>query len=277
MTNILYGLPVREKIKEKILNKLSNIQIKPKMVILQIGDREDSNIYIEQKIKFGEEVGIDVLLKKYDEDIQEEKIIYDILNLNNDQSVSGIVVQLPLPNFLNKDRILNSISIKKDVDGLSLDGDIAKKILPATPRACLEIFDFYNIDFTNKTVVIFGRSNLVGKPIADYFINKKIKTFIINSQTENPKEISKNANILISAIGKPKYIDKSFIDANKKPVIIDVGINRILEDSKSKIVGDVDFDSVKDFVSAITPVPKGVGPITVACLFLNLLDLIEDR
>ncbi len=271
--NILSGLEVREFIKEKLKKVLLQIPFKPKLSIVLVSNREDSVLYVKNKQKFGQEIGVEVEVIKLDENISENDLISEIQKLNEDSGVNGIVVQLPLPDGINKEKVLNAVSVLKDVDGLTKENQemlywSKKAILPATARAVLSILDFYKIEVKDKKVVVFGKSSLVGKPTAFCLSKMGAEVFVIDSKTENPKSISQNADIIVVAIGKPFYIDKSFIGKNN-PVVIDVGINK----TEFGLCGDVFFDDVKDFVSFITPVPKGVGPVTVVSLFQNLLDL----
>lgn len=271
--NILSGLDVRDSIKEKLKKEFLKISFKPKLSIILVSNREDSVLYVKNKQKFGQEISVEVEVVNLDENISEDNLVLEIEKLNKDLSVKGVIVQLPLPDRINKERVLNTISILKDVDGLTTENQNMlyldkKAILPATAKAILSIFDFYKIQLKNKKVAVFGKSFLVGKPIAFCLSKMGAEVSIVDSKTSNPKDISKNSDIIISAIGKPLYIDKSFI-GNNKPIVIDVGINK----TESGLCGDVFFDDVKDLVSGITPVPKGVGPVTVACIFENLLDL----
>jgi methylenetetrahydrofolate dehydrogenase (NADP+)/methenyltetrahydrofolate cyclohydrolase len=281
MAEILLGTVVRDKIKIELKEKVSKLSFKPILCIIQVGDREDSTIYINQKKKFGEEIGVDVSIKKFSSDISELDLKAEIETLNKDSSVGGIIVQLPLPVHISKN-VIENIDQNKDVDGLTLRNQENLyqgkngAILPATARAVINILDFYKISISGKKIAVLGRSELVGKPTAFVLQIRGGLVSVIHSQTENPKEITKNADIIVVAIGKPNMIDGSFLGDNK-PVIIDVGIHRVqIADSiETKIVGDVDFSSVENLVSFITPVPKGVGPVTVCSLFQNLLDVLK--
>lgn len=270
---ILSGLEVRDFIKEKLKISISALSFKPKLSIILVSDRQDSVLYVKNKEKFGQEIGVLVDVIKLNDDVSENLLLSEIEKLNKDDSVNGIIVQLPLPDHLNKEKILNKISILKDVDGLTFENQEKlyknkSSVFPATARAIVSILNFYNIQVENKKVVIFGKSNLVGKPTSFYLKKLKADVSVIDSKTENPEKISRLADIIIVAIGKPLYINKFFI-GNNKPVVIDVGINKIGD----RLCGDVDFEEVKDMVSSITPVPKGVGPVTVASVFENLSDL----
>jgi len=268
---ILYGAPVKEKIKEILISRMQKLQKRaclpagrPVLAIVQVGNREESNIYIKQKQKFGEEIGAKVILKKFEENISEQELTDEVNELNNDGSINGIIVQLPLPGHINSEKIINLISVKKDADGLRGDSSI----IPATARAVMTLLEHYNIQTKGRKVAVIGQSILAGGPIANELEKRGAEVFRCDINTENIPEIAKKCDIVVSAVGKAGFITKGFI--NKGQVVIDVGINRI----EGKLMGDVAFEEVKPLVYAITPVPGGVGPLTVACLFQNLLDLI---
>lgn len=272
---ILYGSPVRDKIKEILIEKIKKLLKKPVLVVIQVGDREDSNIYIKQKQKFGNEIGVDVRHLKMENidnlNKTEEYLLTVIKKLNEDTEIDGIIVQLPLPDGFDKDKILNSIDIKKDVDGLVSEPN--QNVIPATARGVIALLDFYGIEIKGKKATVIGQGFLVGKPIANELEKRGAQVARCDIDTKNIPEISRNSHILITAVGEPNLIKNNFV--NEKQVVIDVGISRIVDDTKkTKIVGDVDFDNVNSFVYAITPVPGGVGPVTVACLFQNLIDKI---
>ena len=284
MVRILEGKTLNKKIREELAEEVKQLSFVPCLVIFQVGDKNESNLYIEKKKEFGEKIGVEVKHLKFSENISQEDLENEIKKANDDDSVQGIIVQLPLPLNLDKEKIIESINPKKDADGLTPTNlknltereEIA--VIPATARAVLNLFEYYGIDPSAKKVAVFGRSSLVGKPIALALSNLNANITVCHSQTENSEEIARDSDILIVAIGKPKFINQNFV--NEKQIIIDIGINTIqgekMEDEieiSRKVVGDVDFEEVKDIVSAITPVPGGVGPLTVASLFQNLLDL----
>ncbi|OHB15262.1 MAG: hypothetical protein A2431_01705 [Candidatus Zambryskibacteria bacterium RIFOXYC1_FULL_39_10] len=270
---ILYGAPVREKIKEILVEKIKKLEKKPCLAIVQVGDREDSNVYIKNKIKFGKEMGVEVLLKKFETNIAEKDLIKEVDKLANDDSVDSIIVQLPIPKNINTNAILNKIPMGKDADGLSTTKSVNSDniITPATARAVILLLDYYKIGLRGKKVAVIGQSILAGKPISFELEKRGAEVFRCDISTKNIPEITRECNILISAVGKPHLINKEFV--NFKQVIIDVGINRV----EGKLVGDVNFAEVEPVVCAITPVPGGIGPLTVACLFQNLLDLISEK
>ena len=239
---------------------------------MQVGDNNESNIYIEQKKKFGLEIGVEVEHKKCDVNINEDELVKIIEKYNEDSGVGGIIVQLPIPENLDCSRILNSIDVQKDVDGLGVKqiglfyGGDKTAMVPATARGVMSLLDYYKIDLKSKNVVVIGRSNLVGRPIAQMCLNSGATVTICHSKTLYIEEHTKKADIVIVACGKPRLIGPSYLGKNQ--VVVDVGIQKV----EGKLTGDVDFDNVKDMVSAITPVPGGVGPLTVVSLFQNLVD-----
>lgn len=276
MAKILYGKPVREKMVEEMKNRVKDLGFSPTLTILQVGDREDSTAYIKQKQKFGEQIGVEVRLIKWKPENKEgleEEIITQIQELNDDKSVNGIIVQLPLPEFLDTERIINTIQDRKDADGLKRGHDGAESLLvtPATAGAVLALLDFYNIGVANKNVVVIGRSRLAGGPIASELEKRGAKVTVCHKETQNNAEVSRASDILVVAAGQPRLVTTDYVNADQ--TVIDVGINRVFVEGVPKLIGDVDYDSVMPRVVAISPVPGGVGPLTVACLFRNLIDL----
>lgn len=269
---LLSGIQVRDELKKQLAEKVVSLKNMPRLVILQMGDNQESNLYIGQKKKFGEELGTVVEHKKLPDDIKEDEVVAVIQSYNKDNKVGGIIVQLPMPKHLNQSKILNAIDIKKDVDGMG-SGQIGflysgdkNAIVPATARGVVSLLDFYKINLESKNVVIVGRSNLVGRPVAQMCLNRNATVTICHSHTQNLESITKTADILIVACGKMRFIDSSYVKEGQ--VVVDVGIHR----TEVGICGDVDFESVKNIVSAISPVPGGVGPLTVVSLFQNLVD-----
>lgn len=244
------------------------------MAIVQVGDREDSNVYIKQKQKFGEEIGVKVRLIKMerwkDGKIGEEKIIKEIKKLNKDENIDGIIMQLPLPEGFDSEKILNTIDNKKDADGLVSRGTL--DTVPATARGVMALLDFYEIPVTGKNAAVIGRSRLAGAPIAEVLKNRGAKVSVCNRSTLNTAQICRETDILISAAGKAGLVTRDFV--KKGQTVVDVGINRTEE---GKLVGDVASNEVEAIVAAISPVPGGIGPLTVACLFQNLIDLCEKQ
>lgn len=265
---ILDGKKLSSDIKLQIKDSVKELMIKPCLAVIQVGDDLASNIYVENKRKACSEVGIYFKHIKFDEYVSEKEIINKIIELNNDEYVDGIIIQLPLPIKFNEKRLVNYVTKLKDVDGLT---DSNKALLlrnnpllvPCTPLGIIELLKAYNIEISGKNVVIVGRSNLVGMPLALLMNNYDATVTLCHSKTKNLKDYTLNADILVSATGVPKLITKDMV--KKDSVIIDVGINRV----DGKLCGDVDFDNVKDLASYITPVPGGVGPMTVAMLLQN--------
>ena len=261
---------IKEKIITDLKDQVTNLTLKPKLVVIQVGDNPASNTYIRNKSKMCEKVGYTFELKKYPETITQDKLLEDINNLNLDNSVNAILVQMPLPKHLDELLIQNSINPIKDVDGLT-DLNMGKlshnkdTLYPCTAIGIIELLDHYNLPITGKHVVIVGRSNLVGKPVASLFLNRNATITHCHSYTKNLKDLTKEADILVVAAGIPNLITKDMVKENS--IIIDVGINKVGD----TLTGDVDFNSIKDKVQAITPVPGGVGQMTVAELAKNIL------
>ena len=266
---LLDGKEVKLKILEDLKQKLLNLNEKLGLVVIQIGNDPASDVYVRQKKKMAEDLGYNFNHINLDENVNEDEILAIIDKLNNDDMVDGILVQMPIPSTLNVKRIQNAILPYKDVDGLT-DINIGKlvhnedSLVPCTPMGIIDLLDYYNIDIEGKNVVIIGRSDLVGKPLASLMINRNATVTLCHSKTINLDFYTKNADILVVAIGKPNFIKRDSVKDGA--VIIDVGINRM---ANGMLCGDVDFDDVKDKVSYITPVPGGVGQMTVAELALN--------
>ena len=243
----------------------------PELAVIQIGNNQASSTYVKNKQKACEYVGIRSMVYNLDENVNDDYVINLIESLNNNNNVDGILVQLPLPSHLNEEKILIHIDPSKDVDGFHESNvgrfNLGNKnaFVPCTPLGIEQILKNYNIDVAGKECVVVGRSNIVGKPMANMLLKMDGTVTVAHSKTENLKEVCKRADILICAIGKPKFFNKDYIKDGA--VVIDVGINR---DENGKLCGDVDFDDVKDIVSAITPVPGGCGPMTVAMLMYNV-------
>ncbi|MDQ5969090.1 MAG: Bifunctional protein FolD [Patescibacteria group bacterium] len=269
---LLSGIQTRDFLKERLVEEIGLLPVKPKLVILQIGDNEESNVYIKQKKNFGEKLGIVVEHKKLSSDVKEQEVIDIIDRDNKDNEVGGIIVQLPIPKNLNISNILNSIEYKKDVDGLGFVqrgmfyGGNINALVPATARGVMSLLDYYKINIESKHVVVIGRSSLVGGPISQSCLKRNATVTVCHSKTENIKDITKTADVLIVACGVLGMVDSTYVRGGQ--VVIDVGIHK----TDRGLRGDVVFDDVKDIVSAISPVPGGVGPLTVLSLFQNLID-----
>ena len=273
MDKNLYGKSVTENIYKNIKNKLNNLKLNNlKLTIVLVGNRQDSLTYVNIKKKMCSKLGIDCIIYSYDKNICEEDIIYKVKELNYDESVKGIMIQLPLPKHLNEQHILSQISINKDVDGLhpnNLGLIMTNKeplYYPCTPLGIIELFNHYRIDVEKKNIVFVG-TGMVNMPLSIMLLNKKAGSITLcNEFTENIKEKTIDADILITACGQPKMIKSDWI--KEGVIIIDIGINR---DENNKLCGDIDYNDVIDKVKYITPVPGGVGPITVSILLNNLV------
>ena len=267
---ILDGKKIKDEILDELRNEVNNMQEKPTLVVVQVGNNEASNVYIKQKAKMARYVGYQFHHIKLDDTITEEELLYEIDKLNKDKSVHGILVQMPLPSQINTYKVQNAVLPEKDVDGLS-DINTGKlfhgkdALYSCTPFGVMELLKRYNINVVGKNVVVVGRSNLVGKPMATMLINEGATVTICNSKTNDLPKYTFNADILIVAVGKPKLITADMVKDGA--VVIDVGINRL----ENRLCGDADYENVLPKCSYITPVPGGVGPMTVAMLGMNVL------
>ncbi|NLM33268.1 MAG: bifunctional 5,10-methylenetetrahydrofolate dehydrogenase/5,10-methenyltetrahydrofolate cyclohydrolase [Acholeplasmataceae bacterium] len=273
---LLDGKMLSNKIKNELKAEFAKLDPKPKLVVILVGDDPASKLYIQSKQKACEEVGVISETILLDSTITEEQLVLEIERLNNDPTVHGILVQLPLPKHLNETLIINTISDKKDVDGFHIYNkgrliNNLETIVPATPLGVLTLLKEYNIEIKGKHAVVIGRSNIVGRPMAALLLNHDATVTICHRYTENLKQYTLMADIIVCAVGKPNLITADMV--KEGAVIIDVGINRL----GKKVVGDVDFENVKDKASAITPVPGGVGPMTIAMLLSNLLKCYQNQ
>ncbi|WHQ36428.1 bifunctional 5,10-methylenetetrahydrofolate dehydrogenase/5,10-methenyltetrahydrofolate cyclohydrolase [Spiroplasma sp. SV19] len=276
-TKIIDGKMVSELIKAKVTTEVIEIKKKnhrvPSLTIIQIGNNKASSTYIKNKKIACEKVGIICNVLTYPEAMTESDLLNLINQLNQDSTIDAILVQLPLPMHINSEKIINSITITKDVDGFTpqILGNLMLghyQLLPGTPKGIMFLLKHYQIELKGQHVVVIGRSNIVGKPLANLLINASATVTVCHSQTKNLSFFTKQADILISAVGQPKMITSEMIKENA--IIIDVGINR---DQDNKLCGDVDFENVLSKVKMITPVPGGVGPMTIAALLENILYL----
>lgn len=266
---LLDGKELSNKIKLELKSGIKSYMIKPCLAVIQIGEDSASDVYIRAKEKACNEVGIYFKHVKYNDDVKEKEIINKIVELNNDEYVNGILLQLPIPAKYNTEKLINYIARNKDVDGLT-DINVGKLInnkkclISCTPQGIIELLKYYEIELEGKNVVIVGRSNLVGKPLISLFLNNNATVTVCHSKTKNLKEHTLNADILVVAVGCKNLITSDMV--KKDVIVLDVGINR----DNGKIYGDVDFETVKEKASYITPVPGGVGPMTVAMLLKNV-------
>ena len=267
---------LREEIKKEILDIKKKINKSPGLSVILIGDVIPSQIYVKNKEKNSKEVGIRSEVIKYSKEVKESEVLEKIEELNNNDKVSGILVQLPLPIHISKKKIVNAIKPSKDVDGFHPInvGNLSlgyKAIVPCTPLGCLMLIKKVEKNLIGKHAVIIGRSNLNGKPMAQLLLKEDCSVSIVHSKTKDLKLECQRADILVAAVGVANLVKGDWV--KKDSIIIDVGINKVAD----KIVGDVDFEQVKNKVKAITPVPGGVGPMTIACLLKNTLECFKAR
>ena len=272
---ILSGKDLASRLKENMRSDVKDLEktfsITPHLAVIIVGSNPASQSYVKSKSKACEEVGIRNTTIALPEDISEQELLRTITELNLNTDVHGILVQLPLPSHIDEHRVMNRIAPEKDVDGFhpvnvgALYTSKSTGIIPCTPKGIIHLLKDANVDITGKNAVVIGRSNIVGLPIAKLLLDNNATVTICHSKTQNLKDITSNADILIVAIGKAKFVTEDMVKPGA--VVIDVGINRV----DGKIVGDVDFDNVKEKASFITPVPGGVGPMTITCLLENTI------
>lgn len=276
MAEIINGKEIAENILNNIKKEVENFDVKPTLAVIIVGCNPASKVYVKNKIKKSEFLGFNSILKELPEDIQKEELLDVIKNLNNDKNVNGILLQLPLPKGLDEKDFLDEISPIKDVDGFTTynSGKLFKGEKPysiaCTPKGIIKLLETKNINLEGKVAVVVGRSNIVGKPVANLLLQKNATVIQAHSKTKNLPEILKLADIIISATGKEEFIKGDMV--KEGAIIIDVGITR---NKNGKLTGDVDFESVYNKVSYITPVPGGVGPMTIATLMENTLELYK--
>ena len=283
MYKIIDGNTISKKILEELKNKTNILNVTGKNRVLTdilVGDDEASKIYIENKKKKFHDVGLKFNLVNLPDDIEESELIAIINKYNNDIDTNAIFVELPLPKQINENNIIDKIDPKKDVDGFSsnnlgalLQGN--KGFYPCTAEGIVELLKRSNIDITGKHCVVVGRSNIVGKPVALLMLKENATVTICHSKTDDLSSICKTADILIAALGKPKFIDDTYIKPGA--VVIDAGIHRILINNQKVVCGDVDFEKVAPLTSYITPVPGGVGPMTVTMLIKHCIDTDDNE
>ncbi len=280
MATIIDGKKLAAEIRQNLKKECTTLKQNgktPKLAVIMVGDNKASQVYVRNKSKVCNEIGVEFEEYLLKEETSQKELIDLIKRLNNNSKIYGILLQSPIPKHLDINEAFRTIAPEKDVDGfnpinvgkLCLNQDT---FVSCTPYGIMKIFENYNIDLSGKNVVILGRSNIVGKPLIQCCLNKNATVTVCHSKTNNLDEYTKRADILISAIGKPKFVTKDMIKDNA--VIIDVGINRC-EDGK--IVGDVDFENVVSKASFITPVPGGVGPMTIAMLMNNVIKATNNN
>ncbi|MBM3229708.1 bifunctional 5,10-methylenetetrahydrofolate dehydrogenase/5,10-methenyltetrahydrofolate cyclohydrolase [Candidatus Parvarchaeota archaeon] len=268
---ILGGIEPSNAIKASVAAKVAAMAQKPHLAVIQVGAVEASSIYIARKQEACARVGIKSTLERMPENTTTQQLLKAIERLNLDKGVTGILVQLPLPKQIDEDCIINSIDPKKDVDGfhpLNAGGFYLGRggyLRPATPSGVMKLLAHYGIDVEGKNAVVVGRSNIVGKPLTLMLLEKHATVTIVHSRSKGIEKITKKADIVAVAIGKPGFLKAGMV--KKGAVIVDIGITRV----EGKVHGDADFEGLKEVVSAITPVPGGIGPMTIACLLENVL------
>ena len=267
---------LRDEIKKEIESLKSKNNKVPGLAVILIGDFVPSQIYVKNKERNAKEVGINSDIIRYAKDVSEQEVLKKIKELNNNEAVSGILVQLPLPPQINKEKIINAINPLKDVDGFHPInvGNLSSgynATVPCTPLGCLLLIKKIEPNLSGKHAIIIGRSNLNGKPMAQLLLKENCTVTIVHSKTKDLKTQCLKADILVAAVGVPNLVKSDWV--KKDSIVIDVGINKVGD----KIVGDVEFETVKEKAKAITPVPGGVGPMTIACLLKNTLECFKGR
>lgn len=277
MAIILDGKALRDKILQDLKVKIDSYEVKPSLAVILVGNNPASQIYVNNKHKIAQKIGIKSEIINYPTDITEETLLNKIDELNNNPDIDAILVQLPLPEHISKDKVINSISADKDVDGFTpynfgklFSGEIPT-VYPCTPKGILLMLDEYNIELDGKHAVVVGRSSIVGRPLSQMLLNRNATVTICHSHTKNLSQITKTADILISAVGK-NIIKGEMLKSDC--VVIDVGI---FKDEYGKTRGDVDFETSSKIAAYISPVPGGVGPMTIASLMLNTVELFKKH
>ena len=292
MTKIIDGKLIADKLKYDLKNEIIQLKQKynkvPGLAVVQVGNVAASSVYVNAKTKSANEVGINVIDHHLDDNVTEDELINLINKLNTHNEVDGILVQLPLPKHVDEQIILDTIHPSKDADGfhplnvgkLSISSKNENNLLiPCTPLGCILMLKSLNLELKGKNAVVIGRSNIVGKPMVQLLLKESCTVTIAHSKTENLEKICSTADILVAAVGKPEIVKENWVKENA--IVIDVGINRIQKkingEIKNKLVGDVDFSQVKEKVLAISPVPGGVGPMTIACLLINTTTAFKNK
>ena len=280
MSTIINGRELADQMQSEIqkdVEKMTQQGIQPGLVVLLVGENPASQTYVRNKERAAAKIGILSKVEKLPETISEEELLAEIDKYNQDSRFHGILVQLPLPKHIDEEKILLAIDPKKDVDGfhpMNLGRLFVGKpeMIPCTPYGIMKMFEAYDIDLTGKRAVVIGRSNIVGKPMAQLLLMKNATVTIAHSKTEHLAEVAKEADILVVAIGRGHFVTKEFVKPGA--VVIDVGMNR---NQEGKLIGDVAFDEVSDIASYITPVPKGVGPMTITMLMYQTVEAAKKQ
>jgi len=278
-TKIIDGKAFAQSVRNRVTKQVQRLKdygnMTPALAVVLVGEDPASQVYVRNKAKQTEECGMKSLEFRRDADISETELLTLVQGLNENPEVSGILVQLPLPNHIREEKVIAAIAPEKDVDGFHvintglLATGSADMMVPCTPLGCLMMLkDHFDGDLSGKKAVVVGRSNIVGKPMGALLLNESCTVTTVHSRTQNIEEECRRADILVAAVGRPEMIKADWVKDGA--VVIDVGINRIeTDEGKTRLVGDVDFNDVKSKVAAITPVPGGVGPMTIACLLAN--------
>ncbi|GMC12543.1 MULTISPECIES: bifunctional methylenetetrahydrofolate dehydrogenase/methenyltetrahydrofolate cyclohydrolase [Enterococcus] len=280
MSTVINGRELADQMQAEIqkdVEKMTQQGIQPGLVVLLVGENPASQTYVRNKERAAAKIGILSKVEKLPETISEEELLAEIDKYNQDSRFHGILVQLPLPKHIDEEKILLAIDPKKDVDGfhpMNLGRLFVGKpeMIPCTPYGIMKMFEAYDIDLTGKRAVIIGRSNIVGKPMAQLLLMKNATVTIAHSKTEHLAEVAKEADILVVAIGRGHFVTKEFVKPGA--VVIDVGMNR---NQEGKLIGDVAFDEVSEIASYITPVPKGVGPMTITMLIYQTVEAAKKQ
>ncbi len=292
MTNLIKGKEIAQNLRNNLKKEIDILKKKigkvPGLAVVQVGNVAASSVYVKAKTKSAKEVGIEVIDYHLPEETTQEELLKIVNNLNNQNKVNGILVQLPLPKHINEQLVLDSIHPDKDADGfhplnvgkLSIASHNDENLLiPCTPYGCLIMLKTLGLELSGKNAVVIGRSNIVGKPMAQLLIKESCTVTIAHSKTKDIKDICKKADIIVAAVGRPNMVKGDWVKENA--IVVDVGINRIEVEAegeiKNKLVGDVDFDEASKKASAITPVPGGVGPMTIACLLRNTTIAFKNK
>ncbi|MGQ2374339.1 bifunctional 5,10-methylenetetrahydrofolate dehydrogenase/5,10-methenyltetrahydrofolate cyclohydrolase [Companilactobacillus zhachilii] len=277
---LLEGKKVAAALDETMTQRVAELKKKgvtPGLAVILVGDNSASAVYVRNKKRRAEKLGINFQLIHFEATVSEEELLNKIDELNHDQAIDGFIVQLPVPDHIDEDKVIEAIDPHKDVDGFTpisvgnlwIGTPLTK---PATASGILMMLDHYNVDLDGKNVVIVGRSNIVGKPTAALMLDRNATVTITHSHTKNLKEITSKADVLVVAIGRAKFITSEYV--KDQAIVVDVGMDR---DENGKLCGDVDFDDVKDKASMMTPVPGGVGPMTITALVDQVIELAEGR
>ena len=276
MAEIIDGKLVAKTILDKLAEEVKMLPQKPCLAVIIVGENPASKIYVNLKKKKALELGFDSIVVEMPQETSQDELLEKIEQMNGDDKINGILVQLPLPKHIDTNTVIEKISPQKDVDCFHPYnvGKIASNsnpyIFPCTPKGILKLLEYYNIEIEGKNAVVLGRSNIVGRPMAQMLLNKNATVTICHSKTKNLAEITKTADILVSAVGSEKLVTADMLKTGA--VVIDVGMNRTAD---GKLCGDVDFENVKEKASFITPVPGGVGPMTICSLMVNTLELYK--